>query len=141
MTHSSREPRTFASRCWAGGSALMLVGVVFGAFGTHLLEGRLAAAQFSHYQTAVLYHLLHGLGLLLVGLIAQVRGETRALRLVAGLMLGGVVCFSGSIYLITAGAPRAIAAAAPVGGMAFMAAWGLLAWYARGQLFSRPGAT
>ena len=45
-------------------------------------------------------------------------------------MLAGVLFFCGSIYLMTAGAPRWLGAVAPVGGVAFMAAWALLAWYA-----------
>ena len=45
-------------------------------------------------------------------------------------MLAGIVFFSGSIYLMTAGAPRWLGAVAPVGGLSFMAAWALLAWHA-----------
>jgi len=46
------------------------------------------------------------------------------------LMLAGIVFFSGSIYLMTAGAPRWLGMVAPVGGVSFMAAWALLAWHA-----------
>jgi uncharacterized membrane protein YgdD (TMEM256/DUF423 family) len=73
---------------------------------------------------------LHALGLIAVGLAA--RGATRVapLRWSARLMLAGVLFFCGSIYLMTAGAPRWLGAVAPVGGVSFMAAWALLAWYA-----------
>jgi len=47
------------------------------------------------------------------------------------------VLFSGSIYLITAGAPRALGMVAPVGGVSFMAAWALLAWHALTATVSR----
>jgi uncharacterized membrane protein YgdD (TMEM256/DUF423 family) len=45
-------------------------------------------------------------------------------------MLAGVLFFSGSIYLMTAGAPRTLGMVAPVGGISFMAAWAMLAWHA-----------
>jgi len=141
MSEPSHEPLPFAGRCLLAGACLMLLGVICGAFGTHLLEARLTPTQLAHYQTAVLYHLLHALGLLLMGLIAQAGGESRWLRGAAGLMVAGVICFSGSIYLITAGAPRALAMVVPLGGVSLMAAWALLAEHARRQLLSRSGAT
>lgn len=125
---SGLEP--FARRCVVAGALLALAGVVLGAVGSHLLESRLTAHQFASYQTGVLYHLLHALGLLLVGLLGQASGATPWLRGSARLMLLGIVCFSGSIYLMTAGAPRWLGMIAPVGGLSFMGAWILLAWHA-----------
>ena len=93
------------------------------------LRSVLTARQLASYETAVLYQLLHALGLLLVGIVARVTAESGPLRWSARLMVAGVVFFSGSIYLMTAGAPRWLGMVAPVGGMAFMAAWGLLAWH------------
>jgi uncharacterized membrane protein YgdD (TMEM256/DUF423 family) len=121
----------FARRCIAAGALLMLLGVILGAFGTHLLAARLEPKQFASFQTGVLYHLLHALGLLLVGAIAQAGGETRWLRAAAVCMLAGIACFSGAIYLITAGAPRSLGMVAPLGGLSFMAAWASLALHAR----------
>ena len=117
-------------RCLFLGAVLMAFGVMLGAFGAHGLGSVLTAKQLASYQTAVLYHLLHALGLLLVGIVAQVTAESTPLRWSARLMLAGCVFFSGSIYLMTAGAPRWLGMVAPVGGMAFMAAWSLLAWHA-----------
>jgi uncharacterized membrane protein YgdD (TMEM256/DUF423 family) len=138
MTEPSLRP--FASRCILIGACLMLLAVICGAFGAHLLEPRLAAKQFSSFQTGVLYHLLHALALVLVGLVAQAGGESRWLRAAALLLVLGITCFSGAIYLITAGAPRALGAVAPLGGLSFMAAWAMLALHARDQLRSGPGA-
>jgi uncharacterized membrane protein YgdD (TMEM256/DUF423 family) len=140
MTTDSRLS-PFAARCVFAGACLMLLAVIGGAFGTHLLEPRLAPKQFSSYQTGVLYHLLHALALVLVGVIAHTSGETRWLRAAARLLVLGIACFSGAIYLITAGAPRALGAVAPLGGLSFMAAWVALALHARDQLRSPPGAT
>ena len=136
-SHSGLTP--LARRCIAAGALLMLCGVILGAFGTHLLAARLEPQQFSSFQTGVLYHLLHALGLLLVGVIAQVGGETRWLRASAGMMLAGIVFFSGAIYLITAGAPRSLGMVAPVGGVSFMVAWLLLAIHVRTLSHAGPG--
>lgn len=119
--------RPLARRCIATGAALMLLAVILGAFGAHGLETRLAARQLASYQTGVTYQLLHSLGLVLVGVVAQVGGTSRWLAGSARLMLAGIVLFSGSIYLMTAGAPRWLGMVAPLGGLSFMAAWGLLA--------------
>ena len=130
-SHSGLTP--LARRCIAAGALLMLCGVILGAFGTHLLAARLEPQQFSSFQTGVLYHLLHALGLLLIGAIAQSGGESRWLRGSATLMAVGIAGFSGTIYLITAGAPRWLGAVAPLGGLSFMGAWVLLALHARSR--------
>jgi len=130
MNRSTTSLDPFARRCIATGALLMLAGVILGAFGAHLLESRLVARQLASYHTGVTYQLLHALGLVLVGLVGQVAGVATRLRWSARLMLAGIFFFSGSIYLMTAGAPRWLGAVAPVGGLSFMAAWALLAWHA-----------
>lgn len=120
----------FAAGCIAAGALLMLAGVVLGAFGAHGLEGRLAPRQLASFQTGVLYQQLHALGLVLLGLVAGRTAGSSALRWSAGLMCAGMLFFSGSIYLMTAGAPRWLGMVAPVGGLSFMAAWALLAVHA-----------
>ncbi len=120
----------FARRWITIGAVLMLLGVILGAFGTHLLAARLEPKQLASFQTGVLYHLLHALGLLVLAAIGQAGGETRWLRASATTMAFGIACFSGAIYLITAGAPRTLGMVAPVGGVSFMVAWALLAVHA-----------
>ena len=48
------------------------------------------------------------------------------------LMLAGTVLFSGSLYLLAVTGQRWLGAITPLGGVAFIAAWLLLAWAARG---------
>ena len=124
----------FARRWLAAGAILMALGVMLGAFGAHALQARLEPRQLASYQTGVLYQMLHAFGLMIVAIVGQVTGVTPRLRWSARLMAAGIVFFSGSIYLMTAGAPRALGMVAPVGGMSFMAAWALLAW----QALSKP---
>ena len=123
-----------ARRCIAAGAILMLCGVLLGAFGAHALQAQLTPRQLASYQTGVQYQMLHAFGLMIVGIVGQVTGVTPRLRWSARLMAAGIVFFSGSIYLMTAGAPRTLGMVAPVGGIAFMAAWALLAW----QALSKP---
>jgi uncharacterized membrane protein YgdD (TMEM256/DUF423 family) len=129
----------FARRCIAAGALLMLLGVVLGAFGAHALQQLLAPRQLASYQTGVHYQMLHAIGLVLVGLAARAMGEGTVLRWSARLMLAGIALFSGSIYLMTAGAPRWLGAVTPIGGVAFMLAWALLARHALAA--QRSGST
>jgi uncharacterized membrane protein YgdD (TMEM256/DUF423 family) len=126
----------FARRCLGAGAILMMLGVMFGAFGAHALQAQLTPRQLASYQTGVQYQMLHAFGLMIVGIVGQVTGATPRLRWSARLMAAGIVFFSGSIYLMTAGAPRALGMVAPVGGISFMAAWVLLAW----QALSKPSS-
>jgi uncharacterized membrane protein YgdD (TMEM256/DUF423 family) len=120
----------FATACIVGGALLMLVGVILGAFGAHGLESRVTPRQLESFRTGVLYQQLHAIGLVLVGLVARVTGASTALRGSAVLMAAGVLLFSGSIYAMTAGAPRGLGIVTPAGGLCFMFAWLSLAWHA-----------
>ena len=130
MQQATAGLTTLARRCITAGALLMLLGVILGAFGAHALQALLSPQRLASYQTGVNYQLLHSLGLVAVGIVAQLTTETKRLRWSARLMLVGIVLFSGSIYLMAAGAPRALGMVAPLGGLSFMAAWGLLAWHA-----------
>jgi uncharacterized membrane protein YgdD (TMEM256/DUF423 family) len=125
-----------ARRCIAAGAILMALGVMLGAFGAHGLQAQLTPRQLASFQTGVHYHVLHATGLMIAGVIAQLTGPGARLRWSARLMLAGIVFFSGSIYLMTAGAPRWLGMVAPIGGVSFMSAWALLAWHAWSN---RPG--
>lgn len=124
------EDRRLASRCLAAGATLMLLGVMLGAFGAHVLQDQLTPRRLASFQTGVQYQFLHALGLLAVGLLAQLTRPTRSLRVAASLMLVGVLLFSGSIYAMTFGAPRWLGAVAPLGGLSMMAAWAAVATHA-----------
>jgi len=130
MNGASNGLTPLARGCLVAGAVLMAVGVMLGAFGAHVLQAQLSPRRLASFQTGVQYHMLHALGLLAVGLVASVTRASGALRWSARLMLAGIAFFSGSIYLMTAGAPRWLGMVAPVGGVSFMAAWALLAWHA-----------
>jgi uncharacterized membrane protein YgdD (TMEM256/DUF423 family) len=102
------------------GAALGFLGVALGAFGAHGLRDRLAPGMLEVYRTGVLYHLLHAVALLAVGLGADRLARPRA---VATLFAAGVVIFSGSLYALALTGVGALGAVAPVGGLLLMAGW------------------
>ncbi|MEB2314019.1 MAG: DUF423 domain-containing protein [Sorangiineae bacterium] len=107
-----------------GGVNAALV-VALGAFGAHGLKARLTPELLAVYQTGVHYHLFHALGLLAVGLAAVPLAESAYLRWSGGLMLAGIVLFSGSLYLLSLSGLRWLGAVTPLGGASFIAAWAL----------------
>ncbi len=109
----------------------MAAAVGLGAFGAHGLRNRLDAYSMSVYEKAVFYHFVHALGILLTALLARTQaisegGQTR----VCWLLLIGVLVFSGSLYALAISGIRMLGAITPIGGLAFIAAWLVLAYEA-----------
>ena len=100
--------------------------VAAGAYGAHALKAQLSAPQAALFQTAIQYHMFHAVGLLVVGLAAAVRPPSALLSWAGGLMLAGIVLFCGSLYASALDGYRA-GTVAPLGGIAFIVAWLLLA--------------
>jgi uncharacterized membrane protein YgdD (TMEM256/DUF423 family) len=112
------------------GAILMALAVALGAFGAHGLKARLDAYQMSVYEKAVFYHFVHGLGLLIVSFLPKTGTFSEfATSWVFGLLLAGIVLFSGSLYVLAVTGNRALGAITPIGGVCFIAAWVLLAWF------------
>ncbi len=104
-----------------------MLAVAFGAFGAHALKNRLDDYALGVYQTAVQYHFYHSLALLAVGVIALSQPHGALLRSSGWLFLLGIIVFSGSLYLLSISGIRWLGAVTPLGGLAFIAAWGCLA--------------
>ncbi len=109
------------------GSLVVGLSVVLGAFGAHGLKGRLSQERLTSFETGVRYQFYHGFALLLVGVL-QAIGMASGWTTAAGwLFLAGVLLFSGSIYALTFGGPRWLGPITPLGGLAFILGWLLLA--------------
>ncbi|MER1967142.1 DUF423 domain-containing protein [Castellaniella sp. GW247-6E4] len=108
------------------GALLLALGVAAGAFGAHGLRRIVSPDLLEVWKTAVLYQLIHGLGLLLLAALARSLDAGLA-TWAAGLMLGGVLVFSGSLYALTLSGVRVLGAITPVGGALMIAAWAVLA--------------
>ena len=117
------------------GSLNALLGVGLGAFGAHGLKNRVTPEMLTVWQTAVQYHLVHALGLLLIGILAHLLPESPQVRQAGWALLVGIVLFSGSLYLLVLTGVRMLGAITPLGGLAFLGGWALLAlavWGAKG---------
>lgn len=108
------------------GSLAMALGVALGAFGAHGLKATLAPDLLAIYETGVRYHLVHGLGVFVAAWLAG-EDQTRAARLAGVLFIVGILVFSGSLYLLALTGVRALGAITPIGGVAWIAAWTILA--------------
>jgi uncharacterized membrane protein YgdD (TMEM256/DUF423 family) len=101
---------------------LLALATLIGAIGAHALKSRLSADRYDVLQTAVHYQFFHALGLMALGVLLD-RLPRRALRSAGWLLFAGVLLFSGSLYLLLAGAPRLVAVLTPLGGLALIAGW------------------
>lgn len=107
--------------------ALGFTGVALGALGSHALRDRLTALGTSPvWQTAVLYHLIHSVAVLMVSswLPAVRPGRT------AAFWIAGVVLFSGSLYALALGGPKVLGPITPLGGICLLIGWFLAGWTA-----------
>jgi uncharacterized membrane protein YgdD (TMEM256/DUF423 family) len=112
------------------GSLFGALAVALGAFGAHALRERIEESLLANYQTGVTYMFFHALALFVV-VIAATRWPQSNLPSVAGwLFVAGIVFFSGSLFLMAFTGARWLGAVTPIGGVAFIAGWGLLAWTA-----------
>lgn len=114
---------------WMLGCAFALLAVGAGAFGAHALRARVPAELLAVFETAARYQMYHALALLAVAW-----GATRwpGPQVVAAgwAFTAGIVIFSGSLYLLVLTGVRWLGAITPVGGVAFLLGWALLAWAA-----------
>jgi uncharacterized membrane protein YgdD (TMEM256/DUF423 family) len=97
-------------------------GVLSGAFGAHVLRGLLEqSGSVQIWQTAVLYHLVHAVVLLVLS------GWRPIPRLAYYLILIGVMVFSGSLYALALTNFKWFGAITPIGGIGMLSGWLALA--------------
>lgn len=109
------------------GAIFAFLGVGLGAFGAHALGDAVSADDLAIWETGVRYQLVHALGLLAVAW-ATTRWSGGALSVAGWAFVLGIVLFSGSLYALVLSGVRTWGAVTPVGGVAFLAGWALLAW-------------
>lgn len=119
------------------GSLIAGVGVALGAFGAHGLEKQLLrlhreanlAERTAWFDAGVRYQMYHGLALVAVAAVAAAHPAGRYGG-VCTAFVAGIALFSGSLYVMTfAGdGARKLGAVTPLGGVALLAGWALLAY-------------
>jgi uncharacterized membrane protein YgdD (TMEM256/DUF423 family) len=107
-----------------------LCSVAVGAFASHSVHDVAVQALI---ETGARYQFMHTMASF-ASLTMFRWGATRA-RFALPFFLVGIVLFSGSLFALAAGAPRWMGMITPLGGLAFLAGWAILAFASR-QLFS-----
>ena len=107
-------------------SLAALLAVALGAFGAHALKSRLDPAALQTFEVGVRYHFYHALGLFAVAWAAHSVGG-RGVTVAGWLLVAGIAVFSGSLYLLALTGVRWLGAITPIGGMAFLVGWLVLA--------------
>jgi uncharacterized membrane protein YgdD (TMEM256/DUF423 family) len=113
----------------ATGAILGLLAVVLGALGAHALKTVLTPSALESFRTGVSYQMYHALFLLVLGSMNRLDDSSK--KGIFYLILGGVVCFSFSIYALTTGPLAGLDFSSmgwitPAGGALLIAGWGLL---------------
>jgi len=129
-------------RWMAIGGVAGFLGVLIGAFGAHALEDFLVSAhslgpevvtrRLDQFDVGARYHLVHAVALLVITALPGL--SARAVRITSGLMLTGIVLFSGSLYLLVATNTPWLGAITPLGGVSWLLAWAgiaIAAWRGR----------
>ena len=120
------------TRLFSAAALLAALAVALGAFGAHALEARIEADLLETFETGVRYHFYHALALMITAAVAGHFQNQRLARVAGWLFVAGIVIFSGSLYLLALTGIRWLGAITPIGGVAFLAGWGCLAWGIRG---------
>ena len=107
------------------GAILAGLSVAMGAYGAH--TDTFDEVQLLWVDKAVRYQMYHALGLILTSWVILHSRKIQSHAVAAGwCFLGGIFCFSGSLYLM-AFFTLDLGYVTPLGGLLFMAGWILLA--------------
>jgi uncharacterized membrane protein YgdD (TMEM256/DUF423 family) len=107
---------------------LTAITIAMGAFGAHKLKTMVSEAAVNTFETGVRYQFYHAFGLFIVGILYK-EYSNKFLRLAGWLFIGGVLLFSGSLYILTYKAVTVSTGfkwagpITPLGGLLFIAGW------------------
>jgi uncharacterized membrane protein YgdD (TMEM256/DUF423 family) len=108
------------------GCVSAFLAVAFGAFGAHGLKNYLSSDLLNTFEVGVRYHFYHTFGLFAVAW-ASARWPSGGVTAAGWLFVAGIIIFSGSLYLLSLTGVRWLGAITPIGGLAFLLGWLLLA--------------
>ena len=113
------------------GSVLGFLSVAIGAFGAHALKQTLEVNQTSViFETGVHYQMGHALAILILASLCDRPIESNRLMSVGYLFTSGIIIFSGSLYAYALTRTLIFAIVTPLGGLAFLTGWAVLAFTA-----------
>ena len=109
----------------ATGAFNAFLAVAAGAFAAHGLKNILSAEYINTFKTAADYQMIHGIGLIIIGILNR-QNTSRCNVRAAILMFIGIILFSGSLYALTLSGIKWLGVITPFGGICFLIAWLIL---------------
>ena len=101
-----------------------LLGVCIGAFGAHALKETLAATNRAEtFELAVRYQFYHAFALIVTGILQRM---SLSGNLPGFFFAGGILLFSGSLYILSLTGVTTWGAVTPIGGLLFIVGWASL---------------
>ncbi|GGC95598.1 DUF423 domain-containing protein [Halopseudomonas salina] len=98
-------------------------GVALGAFGAHGLRDKLPENLLNAFQTGVQYQLWHTAALMGIALLLLRWPESTLFKVSGGLLVLGILLFSGSLYAMALSGIGRLGIITPFGGLSFLLAW------------------
>ena len=109
------------------GSLLGGFAVAMGAFAAHGATKFMTEGQLGWLENAARYNMYHALAILVIAwALTQWPGQARMLSWAGWLFVAGIALFSGSLYVM-AFSPLRLGLITPLGGVAFILGWILMA--------------
>ena len=109
------------------GSLLAGFSVVMGAFASHGATKFMTEGQLGWMEKAARYNMYHALAILIIAwALSQWPGQAALLSWAGWLFVAGIALFSGSLYMM-AFSPLRLGLITPLGGVAFILGWVLMA--------------
>ena len=109
------------------GSIFAALAILFGAFGSHALKEKLSLEELEIYDIATRYLMFHALGIFGMGILGY-QVPSQILIIPFSLMAFGIFIFSGSLYLISLIGYKKLGMVTPIGGLALIISWIMLAY-------------
>ncbi len=115
----------------ATGAVFMALTIAIGAFGAHGLKQLIEGEALATFEVGVRYQAYHSLAIILLSIVPSVSAGMK--KTVFWLFIGGIILFSGSIYLLSLNEILSFDAAkigfvTPLGGLLFILGWAVLAY-------------
>lgn len=116
-------------------SVLGALSVAIGAFGAHALKAKLEAiGRLETFETAVKYQFYHTFAILAVAILMD-KIVGKGFEYAGWSFLGGILVFSGSLYILCLTGVTKWGAVTPIGGLLFIIGWVLMAYSASKTVF------
>jgi len=110
------------------GALNVFIAVGAGAFAAHGLKNILSPEYLNTFQTAADYQVIHGIGMILIGILNKYKASPYN-TIAATVMFAGIILFSGSLYALTLTGTKWLGIITPFGGSCFLISWLIIAYH------------